>query len=77
MAVVYKAIRGCLFKKRPINLRYLSNNVGGKRFANKQSYPLVYIVSGAVTLYTAYKCRQSLHVHTVQAKSVSYLINKH
>lgn len=76
MAAVCKVIRGCLSKKRPYNLRYLSNNVGGKKFESKHSFPTLCVIGGTVTLYAVYKCRHSLCVHTVQAKSVSYLINR-
>lgn len=75
MASVCKIIRGYLYKKRINNLKYLSNNVSGKQFANKHSYPIVYIIGGVVTFYTAYKCRNSLCIQKIQAKSVSYLTN--
>lgn len=77
MASVCKAIRGCLFKKRPNSFRYLSNNASGKRFASSQLYPIFYAIGGAVTLYTAYKHQQSFCVHIVEAKSVSYWINNY
>lgn len=75
MAALCKVIRECLSKKRLNNLKFLSSNVSGKQCTNNRSFPMIYIIGGAMTLYTAYKCRHSLRVHAIQAKSVSYAAN--
>lgn len=71
MATVCKLIRCHFSNRRPNNIRCLNNNASSRQFVNKNSFPVAYIVGGAVTLYTAYRCRHSQCVHAIQARNVS------